>query len=201
MHDNSRKLHLGCFDQVMPGWINTDITPHIFLARVPGLAAALFKVGLLPIERYEQHANGVYRAIRYMNVTKKFPFADNSIDCVYTSHMIEHLYPQQAIACFREIYRVLKEGGVLRVAVPDLDRMVADYDAQEPEKFLEDIYEIKQKHEKNRHHWHYNDISLAKQLKCLGFREAYRCQFQQGRCSDIDLIEKRPDSLFMEAVK
>ena len=32
MHESRRKLHLGCFDQVLSGWINTDITPHIFLS-------------------------------------------------------------------------------------------------------------------------------------------------------------------------
>src|SRR5262245_25024454 len=96
MSNGMLKLHLGCFDRILPGWINTDITPHIFVSRVPGLPALLFKAGLLSEERYQQHTKGVFRAIRYMNVTRKFPFDDNSFDCAYSSHMLEHLYPQQA---------------------------------------------------------------------------------------------------------
>jgi hypothetical protein len=45
MKSGVRKLHLGCFDQVLPGWVNTDITPHIFIARLPGLAVALRRAG------------------------------------------------------------------------------------------------------------------------------------------------------------
>jgi predicted SAM-dependent methyltransferase len=201
MTTTTQKLHIGCFDRVLPGWINTDITPHIFLSRVPGLPALLFMAGLLPKERYEQHARGVFRSIRYMNVVKQFPFADNTIDCVYSSHMIEHLYPKQADFCFHEIYRVLKPGGLLRVSVPDLDKIVAGYDSQRPEPFLEDMYETKQKHEKNRHHWHYSEASLRRKLSEVGFSEIQRCRFRQGRCPDIALHENRPESLFVEAVK
>lgn len=48
-----RKLHLGCFDQVIPGWLNTDITPHVFVARVPGLAWFLYRIGKISKERYK----------------------------------------------------------------------------------------------------------------------------------------------------
>jgi hypothetical protein len=47
----ARKLHLGCFDQVFPGWVNTDITPHIFVARVPGLAWLLYSAGMMSDQR------------------------------------------------------------------------------------------------------------------------------------------------------
>jgi ubiquinone/menaquinone biosynthesis C-methylase UbiE len=201
MSNGELKLHLGCFDKVLPGWINTDITPHIFVSRVPGLPTLLFKAGLLPEQRYQQHKQGIFRAIRYMNVTKKFPFADNTFEYVYSSHMLEHLFPQQADTCLREIYRVLKKGGILRISLPDLDRIVHAYNPQQPEEFLEDMYETKQKHTKNQHHWHYNVISLTHKLESIGFSEIYRCQFRQSRCSDIQQVESRPESLFVEAVK
>ncbi|MBW2569503.1 MAG: class I SAM-dependent methyltransferase [Deltaproteobacteria bacterium] len=106
-----RKLHLGCFDQVYDGWVNTDVTPHIFISRISGLALILFKIRLLSQQRYEQHKRGVFRAIRYLNVMKRFPYADATFDYVFSSHLLEHLYPHQAIFCLNETFRVLKEGG------------------------------------------------------------------------------------------
>ena len=35
------KLHLGAFDCSQAGWVNTDITPHFFVAKIPGLAALI----------------------------------------------------------------------------------------------------------------------------------------------------------------
>lgn len=201
MSDNLKKLHLGCFDKVLAGWINTDVTPHIFVAKTPGLPFLLYKIGLLPRQRYDQHTAGIFRSIHYLDVTKRFPYADGSIDCVFSSHLLEHLYPDQAALCIAEVYRVLKVSGIVRVAVPDLDQIVSSYKPQHPEEFLEDIFEAKQKREKNKHHWHYNEISLSQVLSKTGFREINRCQFQQGDCPDVKLIDTRLESLFMEATK
>jgi len=196
-----QKLHLGCFDRVLNGWINTDITPHILLARIPGMAVLLFKIGVLSKQRYKQYKRGVFRSIRYLNVTKRFPYADYSFDYVFSSHLFEHLYPDQAIFCIRETYRVLRKGGIVRIAVPDLDKIIANYDFHNPEDFLEAIFEANQKHDKNKHHWHYNEISLTKLLKETGFSKIYSCKFREGNCEDVALIDNRPESLFMEAVK
>ena len=201
MNAGPHKLHLGCFDQVLNGWINTDITPHIFSAKIPGLAFLLFKIGVLSRQRYEQHKQGVFHAIRYLNVTKRFPYADATFDYVFSSHLLEHLYPHQAIFCLNETFRVLKRGGVVRIAVPDLDNIVKSYNPQHPDHFLEAVFEAKQKHDKNKHHWHYNEISLAKLLREAGFSKIYRCKFRKGNCADVTLIDNRPESLFMEAVK
>jgi len=201
MNVGPRKLHLGCFDQALDGWVNTDITPHIFLAKIPGLAVLLFKIGILSKQRYEQYKQGVFHTIRYLNVTKRFPYADDMFDYVFSSHLLEHLYPDQSAFCLNETYRVLKKGGVVRIGVPDLDKIVQNYDRQYPEDFLEAIFESKQKYNKNKHHWHYNEISLTRILKEIGFSKIYRCEFRKGQCADVTLINNRPESLFMEAVK
>ncbi|MBW2569502.1 MAG: hypothetical protein JRD93_07625 [Deltaproteobacteria bacterium] len=89
----------------------------------------------------------------------------------------------------------------MRIALPDLDRIVQNYDPQHSEDFLEAVFEAKQKYDKNKHHWHYNEISLTKILKETGFSKIYRCKFREGNCADVALIDNRPESLFMEAVK
>lgn len=195
------KLHLGCFDQVIPGWINTDITPHIVLARIPGLPFFLYKARFLSQERYKQHKQGIFRNLSYLKVTKTFPFANCTFDHVFCSHLLEHLHPDDSGFCIKEVYRVLKPGGIFRIAVPDLDKIVADYDPCRPEEFCESIFQAREKRDKNRHHWHYNEMSLSNILHEAGFNEVCRCKFGQGGCADVDMIDNRPESLFMEAGK
>lgn len=49
----------------------------------------------------------------------RIPFADNSVDNIYVSHVIEHIEPEFVRRLFFEAHRVLTKGGVLRVACPD----------------------------------------------------------------------------------
>ncbi len=196
-----RKLHLGCFDQVYDGWTNVDITPHLFVARVPGLAFLLRQAKLLSHHRYEQHRQGIFRKVRYLNVARPFPLPSESFDFVYCAHMLEHLELVHAAFCAREVYRVLRKGGTFRVAVPDLDELIRRYDPWKPDEFLIDFWEADQRLSKNRHHWHYNEISLRHLLKSAGFSSIARCRFREGQCADLSVIERRAESLFMEAVR
>jgi len=195
------KLQLGAFDQGLEGWVNTDITPHLFIAKIPWLAFMLRGVGLLPEDRYRQHRARIFARLRYLNVARKFPFADASFDCVYSSHMLEHLHPGDANHCLSEIHRILKPGGVVRIAVPDLAQVLNKYVPEAPEVFLDELFESKQKSLKNMHHWHYNEFSLRRTLEAVGFQNIFKESFRQGRCLDLDLIEQREESLFMEAVR
>lgn len=61
------------------------------------------------------------------DVTKGLPFDDASVDGIYSEHFIEHLSQGQGLAFFRECRRVLKPGGIVRIATPDLDEIVARY--------------------------------------------------------------------------
>jgi SAM-dependent methyltransferase len=51
----------------------------------------------------------------------KIPFDVNSVDAIYSSHVIEHVEDKFIEIMFSECYRVLKEGSVLRVACPDAE--------------------------------------------------------------------------------
>ncbi len=45
------------------------------------------------------------------------PFGDNSVDEIYSRHMVEHLIPDEAEKFFNEIYRALKIGGKADIKV------------------------------------------------------------------------------------
>jgi predicted SAM-dependent methyltransferase len=197
-----RNLHIGCLATGMPGWENTDITPHIFVARVPGAARLLRALRLMTEQRYQEHRHGVYSRVSYLNAGKKFPYPAGTFDNVFSCHMLEHLYRAEAENCAHEVYRVLKPGGVFRVVVPDLDIYVRAYDERHPEALLQKIYENTQKRDKNRHHWMYTASSLKRLLTDAGFTTIERCSYRKGRCPDLDKLDSRPDeSLFMEGVK
>jgi len=198
-----RRLQLGAFDQAQQGWVNTDITPHLFVARIPGLAWMLHRVGAIGPERYATHRSGAFRSVRYLDVSRRFRFPDASFECVYSSHMLEHLDRDAAERCIRETHRVLRPGGILRVAVPDLDAVVAAYDPVDPDTFLSGLYEGNscRASRASQHRWQYNAGSLEALLKRAGFCDIERCDYREGRCPDVERIEHRRWSLFMEAVK
>ena len=63
--------------------------------------------------------------IVYLDVGRPFPLPDASIDYIYNEHMIEHIPYELATFMLHECFRVLKPGGRIRVATPDLAMHVA----------------------------------------------------------------------------
>lgn len=65
--------------------------------------------------------------IRSWNVADGLPFADGQVQACYASHVLEHLSRHQARTLLAECWRVLRPGGVLRLAVPDLETLAREY--------------------------------------------------------------------------
>ena len=55
------------------------------------------------------------------------PFNDYSFHAVYHSHLLEHFPKADAAKFMKECYRVLKPGGVIRIAVPNLEEIARQY--------------------------------------------------------------------------
>jgi SAM-dependent methyltransferase len=65
--------------------------------------------------------------LRAHDLRKGIPFSDATFDAVYHSHLLEHFSKQLAPVFLHECYRVLKPGGLIRIAVPDLEGIVRVY--------------------------------------------------------------------------
>lgn len=73
--------------------------------------------------------------VQRWDVRMGVPASDQTFRFAYLSHLLEHLRPREAEELVRECWRVLAPGGVVRVVVPDLERIARDYlDAVERER-------------------------------------------------------------------
>jgi SAM-dependent methyltransferase len=55
------------------------------------------------------------------------PLDNESIDYIYSQHALQELNILEVVGALRELRRVLKPGGILRLCLPDLDRAIAAY--------------------------------------------------------------------------
>ena len=83
-----------------------------------------------------------------MNILKGISFPDGSFDAVYTAQFIEHLTPKETIVVLREIHRVLKSGGILRIVTPDMEELARTYLQQ-----LDYLKMTDNAHEENKYDW------------------------------------------------
>lgn len=197
------RLHLGAFDQPIEGWVNTDITPHIFVTRFPMLPWLMKIFKLIDENRYQQHKAGVFRKLKYMNLTKTLPVGTETVEAIFSSHVFEHLFPDEIFHLVNEIKRVLIPGGICRVVVPDLKKIVNNFDPEDPSEFLKRIFENSTRSGiKNQHHTGFTEESLGKLFTETGFSKTTASSYMEGACPDINRLDNRPDeSIFFEATK
>lgn len=172
------RLHLGCADVYLDGWINIDL----FDPR--------------------------YTLDLCWDLRRGIPFGDGSAEAVYSEHLFEHIGMDGGLVLMREGWRVLAPGGVMRITVPDLERYVRSYLGDDPlldecrdarptraMAFDEVFY----------HHGHqamYDFETLALMLRSAGFDRIERSTFGQSSLAPVpDSANRRSESLYVEAVK
>ncbi|ANV90850.1 class I SAM-dependent methyltransferase [Picosynechococcus sp. PCC 8807] len=113
------KLNLGCGDQVPENWINVDYSLGARLMKFPFFKFINSKLHLFNLDWNDN--------IVLHDLTKTFPWKDQSVDVIYSSHTLEHLTKEEGQHFLMECYRVLKDNGLLRIVVPDLRKFVESY--------------------------------------------------------------------------
>jgi predicted SAM-dependent methyltransferase len=193
----SRKLHIGAGDHRLQGWLNTDIDV--------GLAKDLI----------------------YLDATKRFPFDDNVFDIAFSEHVIEHISREQGVDMLYECHRVLKPGGQIRIATPDLAFLI---DLYTPNKsalqisyiewatdtsipcapFYADTFVINNYVRNWGHQFIYDEKVLTHALRRAGFTDIRRYEIGKSRCVELEDLENQarlPDgflqleTLVLEATK
>lgn len=128
LEDGRAALNLGCGTRMHRSWNNLDFSLSILLSRHPAISNILRKLGVLSQERYEKLLRVAPDAI-YWNLAKGIPFADDTLDIVYHSHVLEHFDRELAPEILKECFRVLKRNGIIRVVVPNLQILINKYNA------------------------------------------------------------------------
>lgn len=113
------KLNLGCGDKTPEGWVNVDYALGAWLFKIPFFTIFNKKLKLFNVKWSEK--------IFLHDLRKKLPWEDNSVEVIYSSHTLEHLFLCEAKTLLQECYRVLKPNGIIRIIVPDLNSYVVKY--------------------------------------------------------------------------
>jgi predicted SAM-dependent methyltransferase len=141
-----------------------------------------------------------------MNVLWGLPFADNSAECIYTSHFFEHIdYRSDAIRLLKDCHRVLAFNGILRIVVPNIEGYMQAYTADDT-KFFEErcqespfyrlSYKTNLEHTLNYagagacarpdhffdHKFGYDFQTLSAFLREAGFQKVMRSAYMESAC-------------------
>lgn len=58
-----------------------------------------------------------------INICKKLPFKDNSVDLIFSCHVVEHIHYKEFQYFLKESLRVLRKGGVIIITTPSIKKI------------------------------------------------------------------------------
>ena len=176
-------LNVGCGTDYKKGWINVD----------------------------NNSDNNIEQLDLNWDLRNPLPFADNSVDFVFNEHFIEHLTVEEAQQVIKDLMRVLKPGGVMRIAMPDLEGVVNNY-LHVPLDQDQVIKDYKLGFVKTRaewmnmsfrwwgHMWLYDWEELKRRLHETGYDAAKRCELHKSGHPELRNLEIRDGSLLIAEV-
>ncbi len=180
------KLHLGCGQNYFDDWINID----------NGNYGSTVKLDL------------------NFDLRNQLPFNDNSIDFIFNEHFLEHLTVEEGKKSLSDFLRVLKPGGIMRIAMPDLVNIVNAYldenCIKNHEKFFEKfgLSHIKTRAELLNinfrawgHKWLYDWEELERRLKEVGATKITRCNIYESKHKALCNLETRAESTLIAEVQ
>ncbi len=211
------KVNVGCGQSPTKGWRNFDNSASLRLARIPLLESVLSKIGFLDPAQREFIRFARQHHIDYGDATRGLPIADESVEALYSSHMLEHLDRDEVILFLQEVRRLLRPGGVLRLALPDLKKLVNQYSQDgDADAFIEGTLLAQSRPKRlsqrlralmvgpRNHLWMYDGPSICRLLLAEGFLDPTVLQAGETTIADpqgLDLNERLSESVYVEAVK
>src|SRR5215510_15500572 len=121
------RLNVGCGMTPTKGCLNLDNSFSIRLSAFPRLSNILHRAKFINQSQMNYIRFCREHNIEWADATRRIPVPDNSAEVLYSSHMIEHLDRQEVTLFLAEARRVLVSGGIIRLAVPDLQKHINSY--------------------------------------------------------------------------
>jgi predicted SAM-dependent methyltransferase len=148
-----------------------------------------------------------------LDLRRKIPFKNNSVDFCYSEHFFEHLYPEEGIKHLNEVNRVLKTGGIYRMVVPAGIRFVEKYLQKDDaffrlafpweERPMDVIYNILNWHGEHRNIFDLDQLHFL--AKKAGFSRVKECGANQSQIPELRIDKSDPqrvaESLYVEFYK
>jgi predicted SAM-dependent methyltransferase len=209
------RVNIGCGRTPTPGWTNYDNSMSLRLANHPLLTYVLDKCGLLNNEQMDFIHFIQMNTIRKADASKYIPLPDNSVEVLYSSHMVEHLDREEVKSFLSEARRILIKNGIIRIVVPDLrimvDKYLANGDADEfikntglahlrPKTLYEKLCYVMIR--KSLHRWMYDGPAVVRLLVSAGFRDLRILPAGATMIPDpgeLNLSESAGTSVYIEA--
>lgn len=126
--------------------------------------------GFVNIDALSTEAADFVCDIRYLS---KY-FKNESVDYIYTCHVLEHISRHEYKKVLQDFYSLLKPGSLVRISVPDFQALIEYY------MKIGDLNEIRgtlfggQKNVYDYHKWTWDFKSLEADLKEAGFHNIQR---------------------------
>jgi predicted SAM-dependent methyltransferase len=209
------KINYGCGMTPTKGWLNYDNSISLLLSKIPLLPYIMRRLRLINEAQYQYVQYAKNNHISYGDATRRLCIPDESAEVLYSSHMIEHLDKDEADKFINEVYRVLKPGGVIRIAVPDIKKQVDRYyELGDADAFIGGLHccmpNPKSLSERLRlfmvgsrnHLWMYDGSSLCRRLEMHGFVSVEIMPAGKTkifRPEPLDLYERNVESVYVEA--
>tara|TARA_Y100000591_G_scaffold42123_1_gene31139 strand:+ start:869 stop:1531 length:663 start_codon:yes stop_codon:yes gene_type:complete len=210
------KVHLGCGKNALDGFLNYDNNLFLLFKYIPFIENFLSLFNFVPKWFCEFITIAREKDIKYCDASKKIPFKDSSVDLIYSCHMLEHLDKSEAEMFFNESYRVLKTRGIMRLVVPDFQRLIEKYNidndvetfirgsclvGKKPKTIIKKLQYLIQGH--GWHHQMFNKDSLKvfKKLKFSLVESLEPGETNLQYSTSIDYNERKHESLYFEFIK
>ena len=210
------RVNMGCGMTPTDGWRNFDNSFAVLLARFPLWSVRMvsslmgLRQELLQKAEFFQQNN-----VCWANSAKRIPLGNGEVEVLYSSHMLEHLSRRNGRKFLGEALRVLQSGGVLRLALPDLSKLVSKYiENGDADSFMQGLWVVPRSFDsfKDRlsfilfgfgdHLWMYDSSSIVKLLQEFGFVDVEVLPPNKTTIPDyfpLDLTERENESLYVEA--